>query len=64
MLHLPETWSISQNQSDTPLFYLGQDRLAIEKLSALGTGLGTVAETQINAGKNTCETDDENQIEK
>jgi hypothetical protein len=29
---------------------------------ALGTGLGTTAETQIGARKNTCEIDDRNQI--
>jgi hypothetical protein len=27
-------------------------------LSALGIGLGTAAETQLNAGKDTCETDE------
>jgi hypothetical protein len=37
----------------TPLFYLGQDRLAIGKLSALRTGLGTVADIQNGASKNT-----------
>jgi hypothetical protein len=35
---------------------LGQDRLAIDKLSALGTGLGTATETQLNAGNDTCKT--------
>jgi hypothetical protein len=30
----------------------------MKKLSALETGLGTAAETQINVGKNTYETDD------
>jgi hypothetical protein len=30
--------------------------MVIEELSALETGLGTAAETRINAGKNTCET--------
>jgi hypothetical protein len=33
----------------------------MKKLSALETGLETAAETQINAGKNTYETDDKNQ---
>jgi hypothetical protein len=42
---LTGTWSISQNLSDAPLFYLGQDHIAIEKLSTLRTGLGTAAET-------------------
>jgi hypothetical protein len=56
------TWPISQIKPDTPLFYLGQDRTTIAKLSALGTGLGTVAETQNGASENTCEIDDNNQI--
>jgi hypothetical protein len=30
--------------------------MVIEELSVLKTGLGTAAETRINAGKNTCET--------
>jgi hypothetical protein len=30
--------------------------------SALGTGLGIVTETRIDASKNTCEIDDRNQI--
>jgi hypothetical protein len=38
---LAGTWPMSQNQPETPLFYLGQDRLTIDKLSAFGTGLGT-----------------------
>jgi hypothetical protein len=47
---------MSQTQPDAPLFYLGQDNIAIEQLFALGTGLGTAAETRIDAFKNTCET--------
>jgi hypothetical protein len=34
--------------------------LAIDKLSAFRTGLGTAAETRIGASKITCEIDDEN----
>jgi hypothetical protein len=33
-------WLISQNKSNTPLFYLSQDHIAIGKLLTLGTGLG------------------------
>jgi hypothetical protein len=40
-----------------------QDRLAIDKLSALETRLGTAAETRIDAGKTTSEIDNKNQIE-
>jgi hypothetical protein len=47
-------------KSDAPLFELGQDRLAIDKLSALKTGLGTAAKTRIGASKTMCEIDDEN----
>jgi hypothetical protein len=57
------TWPISRIRPDVPLFSLGQDRTAIGKLLALGTGLGTTAETQIDAGKITCEIDDKNRIE-
>jgi hypothetical protein len=59
---LKGTWPISQNQPNAPLFYLNQDRIAIDKLSALETGLGTAAETLINARKNMCEIDDKNQL--
>jgi hypothetical protein len=34
--------------------------MTMEQLSALGTGLGTTAETRNGVGKNTCETDDKN----
>jgi hypothetical protein len=61
---LKGTWPISRNQPDAPLFYLNQDRIAIDKLSALEIGLGTAAETRINARKNTCEIDDKNQLKK
>jgi hypothetical protein len=43
-----------QNQPDVPLFYLGQDRIAIEKLSVLRARLGISTETQIDADNNTC----------
>jgi hypothetical protein len=36
--------------------------MAMEQPSVLGTGLGTTAETRNGAGKNTCETEDKNQI--
>jgi hypothetical protein len=41
-----------------PLFWLGQDRIAIETLSVLGTRLGNLeaVETLINASKVTYET--------
>jgi hypothetical protein len=58
------TWAISQNQPETLLFQLGQDRLAIDKLSALGTGLGTATEPRNGASKTTCEIDDKNRLEK
>jgi hypothetical protein len=61
---LKRTWPISWNRSDAPLFYLGQDRIAIEKLSALETGLGTAAETWISAGKTKSEIDDKIRIKK
>jgi hypothetical protein len=54
------TRPISQSRPDAPLFKLGQDRTAIKKLSALGTGLGVIAETQNDAGKDTSETGDQN----
>jgi hypothetical protein len=41
---LEGTWPISQIEPDNPLFELGQDRLAIDQLSALRTGLGITAE--------------------
>jgi hypothetical protein len=50
---------IFQTQPDAPLFYLGKDRIAIEKLSVLGTGLDilkTQRKTTIDVSKNTCET--------
>jgi hypothetical protein len=59
---LTGTWSISENRPDVSLFYLGQDRLAIDKLSALGTRLGTATKTQINASRTSCEIDDKNRI--
>jgi hypothetical protein len=37
------------------------NHIAIEQLLTLGTGLGITAETQIDAGKNTCKTDDKTQ---
>jgi hypothetical protein len=42
---------------------LAQDRLAIDKLSAFETRLGTAAETRIDAGKTMSEIDNKNQIE-
>jgi hypothetical protein len=61
---LKGTWPISRNWPDAPVFYLGQDRIAIEKLSTLKTGLGTAAETWISAGKTKSEIDDKIQIKK
>jgi hypothetical protein len=55
---------MSQNQPETPLFYLGQDRLTIDKLSAFGTGLGTAMETQNGASKTIREIYDKNRLEK
>jgi hypothetical protein len=53
------TWPISQIGLKPSLFQLGQDYVAIEKLLALETGLGTT-ETQrkiiIDTSKVTCET--------
>jgi hypothetical protein len=60
---LAGTWHIFQNRLDIPLFWLGQDLTAIAKLSTLGTGLGTVAETWNSASKTTCEINDKNRIE-
>jgi hypothetical protein len=37
---LKETWPISQNPPDAPLFSLDLDYVAIDKLVALGTELG------------------------
>jgi hypothetical protein len=56
---LEGTRPISQNQPNVPLFQLGEGRLALGKLSALGTGIGTIAETQNGASKTTSEIDDE-----
>jgi plasmid maintenance system antidote protein VapI len=53
---------MSQTQPDAPLFYLGQDNITIDELLILGAGLGVAMETWIDIDKNTCETDDENQI--
>jgi hypothetical protein len=38
--------------------------MTIEKLSTLRIGLGTTVKTRIDAGKNTCETDNKNRIKK
>jgi hypothetical protein len=46
---------MSQNQSEAAFFYLGQDRLAIDKLSVFGTELGIVTKTQRGATKITQE---------
>jgi hypothetical protein len=48
---LTETWPISQIEPDAPLFYLDQDRLTIDKLSALGTRLETAAEKKSMSAK-------------
>jgi hypothetical protein len=48
-------WPISQNQPEAALFYSSQDRLAIDKLSAFGTELGTVTKTRRGATKTTQE---------
>jgi hypothetical protein len=47
----------------TPLSSNSAKTAAIAKLSALGTGLGTIAETRIGASKTTCEIDDKSRIE-
>jgi hypothetical protein len=49
-----------QTQSNTHLFYLGQDNIAIDELLVLETRLGIAAEAWIGTIKNTCETGDEN----
>jgi hypothetical protein len=46
-------WPMSQNQPETALFQPDQDRLAIDKLSAFGTGLRTVTKTRRDANKTT-----------
>jgi hypothetical protein len=50
---LEETWPISQNRPDAPLFWHGQDHIAIEKLSALGNVLEIriTMEAQLGASK-------------
>jgi hypothetical protein len=48
---------MSQNQPESSCFYPDQDRLAIEKLSACGTGLGTATETLRGATTTTQEID-------
>jgi hypothetical protein len=53
---------MSQNQPDVYFFYLGQNRIAIEKLWTLRIRLGTVAEARIDTDKNKCETDDKIRI--
>jgi hypothetical protein len=58
------TCHISLIPAETPLFYLTQDRLAIDKLSAIGTGLGITPETQNGARKTTREINDKTQSEK
>jgi hypothetical protein len=57
-------WPMSQNQLKIPLYYLGQDRTAIAKLSAVGTGLGTAVKAQGGANKTTREIDDKDRLEK
>jgi hypothetical protein len=61
---LKGTWPIFQNRPDVPLFYLGQDRIPIEKLSALEIRLGTTAETWISVGKTKSEINDKIRIKK
>jgi hypothetical protein len=56
---LNETWPLSQLRPKPSLFQLGQDYVAIKKLLALRTGLGTTKtqrKTTIDASKVTCET--------
>jgi hypothetical protein len=56
---LTGTWSIFQLKPKPPLFQLGEDYVAIEKLVALGIRLGTTEiqrKTTIDAIKDTCET--------
>jgi hypothetical protein len=52
---LTGTWPMSQIQPETALFQPDQDRLAIDKLSAFGTGLGTVTKTRRDANNTTQE---------
>jgi hypothetical protein len=59
---LVETWPITQNLPDAPLFSLGQDRTTITKLLALRTGLETAAEARIDVGKTKCKIENENRI--
>jgi hypothetical protein len=58
------TWPISQNQPETPLLYLVQDWLAIDKLSAFGSGLGNTPETRNGASEITWEFDNINRLRK
>jgi hypothetical protein len=58
-MFLEGTRSMFQNQPDVSLFYLGQERIAIEELSVLETGLETVKtqrKTTIDVSQDTCET--------
>jgi hypothetical protein len=55
---------MSQNQPETPLFQLGQDRLAIDKLSAFRTGLVTATKARKGASKTTREINDKNRLKK
>jgi hypothetical protein len=57
---LAGTQHISQTEPDAPLFKLGQDRIAIDKLSVLRIGLGTAIETRNSASKIMSEIDDKN----
>jgi hypothetical protein len=54
------TRPISQTEPDVALFLLSQDRLATNKLLALGTVLGTTTETQNSASKTSSEINDKN----
>jgi hypothetical protein len=55
---------VNQNSSRKVGLYseLDPDHLAMGKLSAHGTRLGTTAETRNSISRNTCKTDDKNQI--
>ena len=48
------------NQQAVDVARFGDDRTAIAKVSALGTELGTTAETRNDVSKTTCEIDDKN----
>jgi hypothetical protein len=58
----PEFGLYPKNQPETPLFYLGQDRIAIDKPSIFGTGLGPATKAQKGANKTTRKIDDKTRL--